>query len=141
MPRKCVPHVQRARGPGPKRRRTMSNPLLPSAVLRKHYVIYLSESEREQIRAKAEAAKLSVSTFVRMVALGLPVQTPPSDVSVRRWRELARTAANLNQLCFSLNSHRATGVDPVVIDELAEQVRLLRLELLGGKEVGLRSQI
>jgi hypothetical protein len=119
----------------------MPNPLLPSAVLRKHYVIYLSESEREQIRAKAEAVKLSVSTFVRMAALGLPVQTPPSDVSVRRWRELARTTANLNQLSLSLNSRRATGVDPVVIDELAEQVRLLRLELLGGKEVGSRSQI
>lgn len=119
----------------------MPNPLLPSGSLRTHCVIYLNESEREQIRAKAEAAKLSVSTFVRMAALGLPVQTPPSDASVRRWRELARTAANLNQLCFSINSHQATGVDRIVIDELAEQVRLLRLELLGGKEVGSRSQI
>jgi hypothetical protein len=118
----------------------MPNPLLPSASLRKHCVIYLNESEREQIRAKADATRLSVSTFIRMAALGLAVQTPPGEASVRRWRELARTAANLNQLCFSLNSHQATGVDPTVIDELAEQVRLLRLELLGGKEVRSRSQ-
>ena len=112
----------------------MPTPLLPTASLRKHCVIYLADLEREQIRAKAAAAKLSISAFIRLAALGQVIKAPPGDVSLKRWQELARTTANLNQLVASINSGKVTGIDQAVIDELAEQVRLLRLELLSGRE-------
>jgi hypothetical protein len=112
----------------------MPNPLLPSARLRKRYDIYLNEEEREQLALKAAVAKLPVSTFVRLAALGLPIKAPPGEASLARWQNLARTTANLNQLTHAINSGQATGIEPEVINELAEQVRLLRLELLGSRE-------
>lgn len=112
----------------------MTNQLLPSANLRRRFDIYLNEAEREQLAVKATAAKLPVSTFVRLAALGLPIKAPPGEASLSRWQSLARAAANLNQLAHSINAGQATGIDPEVINELGEQVRLLRLEMLGSRE-------
>lgn len=109
----------------------MANTLLSQQDLRDRFDLYLNDAEREQIRASANAARLPMSTFVRRAALRQRVATPPSDVNASRWSELARTTANLNQLAHAINSGKATGVEPAVIHALAEQVRLLRLELIG----------
>lgn len=114
----------------------MARHLLPRAALRDGLDLYLNADERRQIEVKAQAAGLSLSSFIRRAALGHKVEAPPGEGSIRRWQALARTTANLNQLLIAVHSGRATGIDPLVISELAEQVRLLRLELLGGCEDG-----
>lgn len=109
----------------------MPRPLKASRHLRQRFDLYLDEREVDQIRASAQAARLPMSTFLRRVALRQPIAVPPSEVSLERWRELAPLASNLNQIARACNAGLVPeGIDPVVT-ELAEQVRLLRLELLG----------
>jgi hypothetical protein len=108
----------------------MPRPLKPSRALRQRFDLYLDESEVEQIRANATAARLPMSTFVRRVALRQHIELPPPAENLERWRELAPLASNLNQIARACNaSLLPDGIVPVVT-ELAEQVRMLRLELL-----------
>ena len=109
----------------------MPRPLKASRELRQRFDLYLDECEVEQIRINAQAARLPMSTFVRRVALRQQIELPPSAGNLARWQELAQLASNLNQIARACN----TGLLPQGIDlavsALAEQVRLLRLELLG----------
>ena len=109
----------------------MPRPLKASRELRHRFDLYLDEHEVDQIRASARAARLPMSTFLRRVALRQQITTPPSAGNLDRWRELAPLASNLNQIARACNAGLLPeGIDPVV-SQLAEQVRLLRLELLG----------
>ena len=109
----------------------MPRPLKSSSELRQRFDLYLHEQEVEQIRANAEAARLPMSTFVRRVALRQRIALPPSVGNLARWQELAPLSSNLNQIARACNAGLVPeGIYPVVA-ELAEQVRLLRLELLG----------
>lgn len=111
----------------------MPRPLKSRRDLRQRFDLYLDESEVDQIRANARAARLPMSTFVRRLALRQQIETPPIAEALTRWRELAPMAANLNQIARACNAGQMPeGIYPVVI-ELAEQVRLLRFELLNGK--------
>lgn len=105
--------------------------------LRKRMDIYLDDAELDQIRANAATARLPVSTFVRRVALRKQIDVPPPLVDVQRWRELAPLASNLNQIARACNAGRVEGIDLATIGALAEQVRLLRLELLGANLRGM----
>ena len=109
----------------------MSRPLKASRELRQRFDLYLDEREVDQIRASAQAARLPMSTFVRCVALRKSIELAPSADNLSRWRELAPLTSNLNQIARACNGgFLPEGTYPVV-SELAEQVRLLRLELLG----------
>ena len=109
----------------------MSRPLKASRELRHRFDLYLDEREVDQIRANAQTARLPMSTFVRRVALSQRIELPPSVGNLDRWRELAPLASNLNQIARACNAGLVPeGIYPLVT-ELAEQVRLLRLELLG----------
>jgi hypothetical protein len=108
----------------------MPRPLKASRDLRQRFDLYLDESEVDQIRANATAARLPMSTFVRRVALRQHIELPPPAVNIDRWRELAPLASNLNQIARACNAGLVPeGIYPAVA-ELAVQVRLLRLELL-----------
>lgn len=99
--------------------------------LRQRFDLYLDEGEVERLRGYADIARLPMSTYLRRVALRQRIEAPPSAANVARWRELAPLANNLNQLARACNAGLAPeGIYPVVA-ALAEQVRLLRLELLG----------
>ena len=109
----------------------MPRPLKASSDLRKHFDLYLDVAEVEQIRTNAQAAHLPMSTFVRRVALRQQIKVPPSAGNLARWQELAPLASNLNQIAHACNAGLLPeGIYPTV-NELAKQVRLLRLELLG----------
>lgn len=114
----------------------MPQPLLPQEVLRQRFDIYLNTAERAQIHAKARKAKLPISTFVRLAALGQPVQAPPSEVSVAAWQDMSRVSGNLNQLAYAVASGRVSGVEVETIQQVAEQVRWLRMELIGARAGG-----
>lgn len=108
----------------------MPRPLKPSRELRQRFDLYLDESEVDQIRANATAARLPMSIFLRRVALRQHIELPPPAGNLERWRELAPLASNLNQIARACNAGLVPdGIVPVVT-ELAEQVRMLRLELL-----------
>lgn len=108
----------------------MPRPLKASRELRQRFDLYLDEAEIDQIRANATAARLPMSTFVRRVALRQHIELPPPSGNLERWRELAPLASNLNQIARACNAGLVPdGIVPVVT-ELAEQVRMLRLELL-----------
>lgn len=99
--------------------------------LRQRFDLYLDEGEAVRLRDYAAAARLPMSTYLRRVALRQRIEAPPSAANVARWRELAPLANNLNQLARACNAGLAPeGIYPAVA-ALAEQVRLLRLELLG----------
>lgn len=109
----------------------MPAPLKSRRDLRERFDLYLSPVEIEQVRANAAAARLPMSTFVRRLALGQNIEVPPAAADLARWRELAPLANNLNQIARACNGGgRVEGIDPATIDAVAEQVRLLRLELL-----------
>ena len=109
----------------------MPRPLKPRSELRERFDLYLDEGEIERLRGYAAAARLPMSTYLRRVALRQRIEAPPSAANVARWRELAPLANNLNQLVRACHSGQAPeGIYPAVV-ALAEQVRLLRLELLG----------
>lgn len=115
----------------------MPRPLKPRRELRQRFDLYLDEFEVDQIRANASAARLPMSTFVRRVALREKIEVPPPVQAVARWRELAPLANNLNQIARACNAGLVPeGIYPVVI-QLAEQVRLLRLEVLQGKALSM----
>lgn len=109
----------------------MAQPLLPQEALRHRFDIYLNAAELIRVRAKAREAHLPISTFVRHAALAQPVQAPPSEISIAAWQDMARVAGNLNQLAHAIAAGRAAGVDVETIQQVAEQVRLLRMELIG----------
>jgi hypothetical protein len=68
------------------------------------------------------------------VALRQHIELPPPAGNLERWRELAPLASNLNQIARACNAGLVPDVILPVVTELAEQVRMLRLELL---DVGL----
>ena len=111
----------------------MAQPLLPQEALRRRFDIYLNAGELAQLRAKAREARLATSTFVRHAALAKPVQAPPTEISISAWQEMSRVAGNLHKLAYAVASGRATGVDVETVQQVAEQVRLLRMELIGAR--------
>lgn len=109
----------------------MPRPLKTRDELRQRFDLYLHVSEVKQLRSHAESARLPMSTYLRRVALRQRIDAPPPEANVARWRELAPLANNINQLVRACHSGQApAGIYPAVV-ALAEQVRLLRLELLG----------
>lgn len=97
--------------------------------------------EAAEIAAHAGACGHSMSALVRARCLGhsAPRGAAP-EVNLRAWRELAATAANLNQLAHHLNSHAKAGqpeVDLVetsaLLVDLQNKVKTLRLQLLGAE--------
>lgn len=109
----------------------MGNRLLSAAELRRKFDLYLTDDERASLEVKARTARLPMSTFLRRVAMAKKVEQPPQAISRSQYAELARVGSNLNQIAAAINAGKASGVDPYVIDELATQVHLLRLQLLG----------
>ena len=109
----------------------MGNRLLSAAELRKKFDLYLDDDERAALEIKARVARLPMSTFLRRVALAKKIEQPPSEISRRQYAELARVGSNLNQIAAAINAGLAHGIDVEVINDLAVQVRLLRLQLVG----------
>ena len=109
----------------------MGNALLSAAELRKRFDLYLTDNERAVLEVKARAACLPMSTFLRRVALKKKIEQPPKEISRKQYAELARVGSNLNQIAAAINAGKADGIDVDVIHELATQVRLLRMQLIG----------
>ena len=102
--------------------------------------LYLTPAERAELeRRTAMTGWRDVGAYVRraIMAQRSPRATVP-QVNIQAWGELARTAANLNQLTRHLNEGGALDAATaarlgVELERLGGEVRALRLGLLGIK--------
>lgn len=109
----------------------MPNAMLSTSQLRKRLDIYVNDDELAKIQEKAGQAMMPVSLYMRRTALNLRIDGPPSAQNIERWRRLAPLEANINQIARACNAGRVTEEIYPALTDLAEQVRLLRLELIG----------
>ena len=104
------------------------------------HTVRVTPAEGEELVEHASACGLSVSALMRRRALGQPL--PPAAapaINLAAWRELASTAANLNQIAHRLNfSAQSTEPSGVALDQVMaavaatdEKVKKLRLSLIG----------
>ena len=104
------------------------------------HTVRFAPDEAAEVVEHAQAVGLSVSALMRARVLGhaLPRGAAPT-LNLTAWRELAGTAANLNQLSHHLNhSALVTGraeVDLAEVKNLVELVneklKKVRLQLIG----------
>lgn len=103
----------------------------------------LTHDEHDRLRDLAHAARLQLAEFVRSAALGRDIQpAPPVAPQVNRevYADLARLAANFNQVARHLNEGRAIVGNQLARDviaqilQISEQLATLRAELIGNGE-------
>ena len=106
-----------------------------------YFQVRVTRDELEDLFTKAKHLGMTLSDFVRAKALGArvrPVAAVP-EVNVQVYEELARTAANINQLAHHLNEGRITGkIRSINVETVHEELRrmyghvaALRRDLLG----------
>lgn len=110
----------------------MGRPLLTREHLRVKAECYFSPTEKQIVEAKAQQSGLAFSAFIREAALGAKITALPS-ANIQLWQELSRTTANLNQIAKHLNEGKLPHLDPSLLQEIGQQVRALRLDLMGGE--------
>lgn len=106
-------------------------PLLPQEKIRRRLDLYLTDEERTAAQAKASQARMPLAVYCRSAILGHQVKTLP-PLRAEAYAELARVAANLNQLAKAANQGKVVDVSGDLLIEIYEQVQALRQELLTG---------
>lgn len=114
----------------------MPNQFLNSQNLRKRLDIYVNDDELVVIKGKARLAMMPVSLYIRRTAMNQRIDGPPPAENINRWRQLAPLAANINQIAKACNAGRVTEEIYPALTELAEELRQLRLELVGAGQKG-----
>jgi hypothetical protein len=104
----------------------------PRELLSNHIHIRLTDSDYNQIQAKAEQVNLSMSDFMRRAALRRTMPRPLAAFDLKAYQVLCQIDAqlriagnNLNQIASSCNSVVALGEPVVVNTELLENVQQL----------------
>ena len=94
--------------------------------------VRVSPAEFAAVKAKADAMSMAPAHWMRQAALTRRLPSLPVPESNReQYAELARLAANLNQLAKAANDGRAVSVNDALLQRLAVEVKRLRLALLG----------
>ena len=93
--------------------------------------VRVTEAEAEELRERAQAARLSVGAYVRRRALGRRVRVASEwRLGAAELRELNRIGVNLNQMARAMNSGAAAGPGT---REAVERVGELVAGLLAGE--------
>lgn len=122
--------------------RRPGRPAKPRAERRTEKItVMVSPSERQALEGQAGAAGLETGVYLRAVGLRHRVAGVVPAINLTAWRELARAAANLNQIAAHLNGGgrfdaRGTPRLTEALDALREEVTALRLGLLGAMGEG-----
>ena len=104
----------------------------PSAVRLHRVNARLSSLELAALTAKAGQMSMTPAQWLREAALSRRLPSPPVPaINREQYVELARLAANLNQLARAANEGRAVTVNDGLMERLTAEVKRLRLGLLG----------
>lgn len=104
----------------------------PSAVRASTIGVRVSAEEYAALRAKAEQMGMTPAQWLREAALSRRLPSPPvPPINREQYAELARLAANLNQLAHGANIGQNVAVNDALLQRLAGEVSRLRLALLG----------
>lgn len=104
----------------------------PAAVRDSTIGVRVSPAEYDALRAKAEQMSMTPAQWLRDAALTRRLPTPPVPaVNREQYAELARLAANLNQLNRKANQGQAVTVPDDLLTQMIEETKRLRLALLG----------
>jgi hypothetical protein len=104
----------------------------PRELLSNHIHIRLTDSDYNQIKARAEQVNLSMSDFMRRAALRRTMPRPLAAFDLKAYQVLCKIDAqlriagnNLNQLTKACNSAVILGEPVIVNRELLESVQQL----------------
>ena len=109
----------------------------PAAVRNATIGVRVSAAEYATLRAKAMQMHMTPAQWLREAALArrLPSQ-PVAAINREQYAELARLAANLNQLTRLANEGGRVKVADALLTRMAIEAKRLRLALLGIGEAG-----
>ena len=94
--------------------------------------VRVSDSEYTQLREKAHQLGISPAQWLREAALSRRLPPPPIPaINREHYAELARLAANLNQLTRAANESRAVSVSTTLLKNLMTEIKRLRFALIG----------
>jgi hypothetical protein len=104
----------------------------PAAVRIATIGVRVSASEYELLRQKAAHMRMTPAQWLREAALSRRLPSPPvAAVNREQYVELARLAANLNQLAHLANEGARVTVADGLLMRVAGETRRLRQALLG----------
>ncbi len=123
--------------PSPPKRRGGRPRGAPADVRTATIGVRVSAAEYEALRIKAEAMAMTPAQWLREAALTRRLPSPPvSAINREQYAELARLAANLNQLTRLANEGDRVTVAPALLAKIKSELSRLRLKLIGASESG-----
>ncbi len=104
----------------------------PAAVRVATIGVRVSPDEFSVLRIKAEHMSMTPAQWLREAALTRRLPSPPVPaINREQYAELARLAANLNQLSRKANEGQAVTLSDALLKLMIEETKRLRLALLG----------
>jgi hypothetical protein len=104
----------------------------PTSVRSATIGVRVSASEYARLRAKAAQMQITPAQWLREAALTRRLPSPPvAAINREQYAELARLAANLNQLARLANEGTRVRVPDALLAKTTLEVKRLRLALLG----------
>lgn len=104
----------------------------PAAVRVATIGVRVSPDEFSALRTKAEHMSMTPAQWLREAALTRRLPSPPVPaINREQYAELARLAANLNQLSRKANEGQAVTIADALLKLMIEETKRLRLALLG----------
>ena len=101
------------------------------------FSVYVSAAERAAITEKAARLGMTAPQYLRECALRQRIPAPPVPaVNLQKYAELARLAANINQLAHAANTQQkglfsgGVKVDSDLLEQVRAAVAALRLDLV-----------
>ncbi|WLI88540.1 plasmid mobilization relaxosome protein MobC [Massilia sp. R2A-15] len=109
----------------------------PAAVRNATIGVRVSAGEYATLRAKAAQMHMTPAQWLREAALARRLPSPPvAAINREQYAELARLAANLNQLTRLANEGGRVKVADALLRRMTIEAKRLRLALLGIGEAG-----
>lgn len=107
----------------------------PAAVRSATIGVRVSACEYAALREKAAQMHMTPAQWLREAALSRRLPSPPvAEINREQYVELARLAANLNQLARLANEGQRVVVADGLLERVASETKRLRQALLGVRE-------
>jgi len=131
-PRMATATTPPAPSPAPHKRRGTRPRSAPEQLRDVAVMVRVSSVEQAQLRAKADALRLTSAEFLRQAALARRLKPPPvAAINREQYIELARLAEDLHELAQRANGDHPVTVADALLQSLRQEVGRLRLELIG----------